>query len=83
MMFRTAAVPLGCCRGGWPAVAQGNPVMPPRSPHLLRFPAVCPAAAEATRCLKNGVLVENDAGSVGRYLEEHPELAAQIGVPRP
>ncbi|PRW58017.1 hypothetical protein C2E21_3709 [Chlorella sorokiniana] len=38
--------------------------------------------AEATRCLKNGVLVENDEGSVARYLEEHPDMAAQIGVPR-
>ncbi|KAI7846094.1 hypothetical protein COHA_000355 [Chlorella ohadii] len=38
--------------------------------------------AEATRCLKNGVLVENDEGSVARYLQEHPDVAAQIGVPR-
>ena len=36
--------------------------------------------AEATKCLKNGVLVENDEGSVARYLEQHPELAARIGA---
>lgn len=36
--------------------------------------------AEATRCLKNGVLVENDEGAVARYLEEHPEIAQQIGT---
>ncbi|PSC74381.1 hypothetical protein C2E20_2190 [Micractinium conductrix] len=35
--------------------------------------------AEACSCLKNGVLVENDEGAVARYLEEHPEVAAQIG----
>ncbi|EFN55627.1 hypothetical protein CHLNCDRAFT_133791 [Chlorella variabilis] len=37
--------------------------------------------AGATSCLKNGVLVENDEGSVARYLEQHPEVAAQIGAP--
>ena len=36
--------------------------------------------AEATRCLKNGVLVENDEGAVARYLAEHPELAVQLGT---
>ena len=36
--------------------------------------------AEATQCLKNGVLVENDDGSVARYLEANPEIAAQIGA---
>ena len=36
--------------------------------------------AEATQCLKNGVLVENDDGSVARYLEANPEVAAQIGA---
>lgn len=36
--------------------------------------------AQATRCLKNGVLVENDEGSVARYLAAHPEVAAQIGA---
>lgn len=44
-------------------------------------PSCSTANAEATRCLKNGVLVENDEGSVARYLDEHPEVAAQIGVP--
>ena len=36
--------------------------------------------ADATQCLKNGVLVENDDGSVARYLETNPEMAAQIGA---
>ena len=48
-----------------------------RCPHALGPP---PRAAEATRCLKNGVLVENDEGAVARYLEQHPELAARIGT---
>lgn len=38
--------------------------------------------AAATSCLKNGVLVENDDGSVARYLEEHPEDAARIASRR-
>ena len=37
--------------------------------------------AEATRCLKNGVLVEDDDGSVARYLAAHPEVAALLGTP--
>lgn len=75
-----------------PGVARGTrPWIPP----ALTLTPLCPAAgdqaavdaqrelhlriAEATDCLKNGVLVENDEGAVAAYLAQHPELAARIG----